>query len=81
MIVGGGLPITLGGQVVGGIGCSSGTVQQDREVAAAGILALQHRLGDGDRAAARRPATRRTVARRTARRERRRVPARRRARG
>ena len=56
MIVGGGLPITLGGLVVGGIGCSSGTVQQDRDVAGAGIRALQHRLGDGGRRAPRRPA-------------------------
>ncbi|HYV84684.1 MAG TPA: heme-binding protein [Patescibacteria group bacterium] len=40
MIVGGGLPIVLGGQVVGGIGCSSGTVAQDRDVASAGIRAL-----------------------------------------
>lgn len=58
MIVGGGLPITLGGQVVGGIGCSSGTVQQDRDVAAAGIRALQLRLGDRGRSAPR-PAVRR----------------------
>src|SRR5436309_7696769 len=40
MIVGGGLPISLNGHVVGGIGCSSGTVQQDREVAMAGVQAL-----------------------------------------
>jgi len=58
MIVGGGLPITLGGVVIGGIGCSSGTVQQDRDVAAAGIRALQQRLGDGGRTAPRRAARR-----------------------
>jgi uncharacterized protein GlcG (DUF336 family) len=40
MIVGGGLPISVDGHVIGGIGCSSGTVQQDREVAMAGIGAL-----------------------------------------
>ncbi len=40
MIVGGGLPICLDGHVVGGIGCSSGTVHQDREVAMAGVQAL-----------------------------------------
>jgi uncharacterized protein GlcG (DUF336 family) len=40
MIVGGGLPICVDGHVIGGIGCSSGTVQQDREVAMAGIGAL-----------------------------------------
>lgn len=70
MIVGGGLPITLGGQVVGGIGCSSGTVQQDRDVAGAGIQALQHRLGDGGRRPARaaRPArARRSTTRRRSR--------------
>ncbi len=43
MIVGGGLPILVDGQVVGGIGCSSGTVQQDREVAMAGVQALEAR--------------------------------------
>jgi len=40
MIVGGGLPIYVDGHIVGGIGCSSGTIQQDREVATAGISAL-----------------------------------------
>jgi len=44
MIVGGGLPIALDIHVVGGIGCSSGTIQQDREVASAGIQALLARL-------------------------------------
>ena len=43
MIVGGGLPVHVDGQIVGGIGCSSGTIQQDREVAAAGISALAAR--------------------------------------
>lgn len=37
MIVGGGLPIVVDGEVVGGIGVSSGTPAQDREVAQAGI--------------------------------------------
>ena len=59
MILGGGLPIVLDGHVVGGIGCSSGTVQQDREVAAAGIRALLARLHRTSRPrAARRPARR-----------------------
>jgi uncharacterized protein GlcG (DUF336 family) len=40
MIVGGGLPIRLGGHVIGGIGCSSGTIHQDQEVAQAGLDAL-----------------------------------------
>lgn len=37
MVVGGGLPITVDGAVVGGIGVSSGTPVQDQEVAQAGI--------------------------------------------
>lgn len=37
MVVGGGLPVVAGGDVVGGIGVSSGTPAQDREVAQAGI--------------------------------------------
>ena len=57
MIVGGGLPIFVDGRIVGGIGCSSGTTQQDREAATAGIGALSART---------RPARRRTKARRTA---------------
>ena len=40
MILGGGLPIVVDGQPIGGIGCSSGTVDQDAEVAQAGIDAL-----------------------------------------
>src|SRR2546426_894866 len=43
MIVGGGLPIYVDGHIVGGIGCSSGTIQQDREVATSGINALENR--------------------------------------
>lgn len=37
MVVGGGLPIIVNGDVVGGIGISSGTPAQDQEVAQAGI--------------------------------------------
>jgi uncharacterized protein GlcG (DUF336 family) len=37
MIVGGGLPIFVNGSIVGGIGCSSGSPEQDRDVAQAGI--------------------------------------------
>ena len=36
----GGLPIIVGGQVVGGIGVGSGTGEQDLEVAQAGVSAL-----------------------------------------
>lgn len=37
MVVGGGLPVIHGGEVVGGIGVSSGTPDQDRACAQAGI--------------------------------------------
>jgi uncharacterized protein GlcG (DUF336 family) len=40
MVVGGGLPVIVDGEVVGGIGVSSGTPMQDREVAEAGIAAF-----------------------------------------
>lgn len=36
-VVGGGLPVSVDGEVVGGIGLSSGTPQQDMECAQAGI--------------------------------------------
>lgn len=46
MVVAGGLPVVAGGDVVGGIGISSGTPQQDQEVAAAAIeLWQQEREG------------------------------------
>lgn len=40
MVVGGGLPVIVDGAVVGGIGVSSGTPDQDRDVAQAGIDAF-----------------------------------------
>ena len=40
MIFAGGLPIFVDGQIVGGIGCSSGHPDQDEAVAQAGIDAL-----------------------------------------
>ena len=40
MVVGGGLPVSVDGQVVGGIGVSSGTPDQDMVVAQAGIEAF-----------------------------------------
>jgi uncharacterized protein GlcG (DUF336 family) len=43
MVVGGGLPVMVLGEVVGGIGISSGTPQQDRDCAEAGLAHfLQH---------------------------------------
>ena len=47
MIVGGGLPIFFRGAIVGGVGCSSGSAEQDREIAQAGIDRLMSTLGDG----------------------------------
>jgi uncharacterized protein GlcG (DUF336 family) len=64
MIVGGGLPIVLAGQVVGGIGCSSGTAAQDRDAASAGIHALQARTRARVRRRAPRGGIRRLAARR-----------------
>ena len=40
MVVGGGLPVVVDGDVVGGIGVRSGTPAQDRDVAQAGIDAF-----------------------------------------
>lgn len=40
MVVGGGLPVMVDGQCVGGIGVSSGTPVQDMEVAQAGLDAV-----------------------------------------
>lgn len=37
MVVGGGLPVTVSGEVVGAVGVSSGTPDQDREVAQAAL--------------------------------------------
>jgi len=41
VIFGGGVPIVLGGHVIGAVGTSAGTVQQDIEVAEAAIAALK----------------------------------------
>jgi uncharacterized protein GlcG (DUF336 family) len=44
MIFGGGVPIFIEGQCIGAVGCSSGSPEQDREVAEAGVAALMDRL-------------------------------------
>jgi len=44
--VGGGLPVLIDGEVVGGIGLSSGTPVQDMECAQAGIDYLLNQLGN-----------------------------------
>lgn len=44
-IIGGGYPVTLGGVVVGGVGISSGTAAQDREVAEAALASFYASTG------------------------------------
>jgi uncharacterized protein GlcG (DUF336 family) len=41
-LLGGGLPIKVNGQVVGGVGASGGSIPQDIEVANAGLAAFEH---------------------------------------
>jgi uncharacterized protein GlcG (DUF336 family) len=41
-LLGGGIPIVVDSQVVGGIGASGGSIPQDIEIANAGLAALQH---------------------------------------
>jgi uncharacterized protein GlcG (DUF336 family) len=43
-VIGGGLPVVVDGAVVGGVGVSSGTADQDEDVAAAAVAALAGRL-------------------------------------
>jgi uncharacterized protein GlcG (DUF336 family) len=45
MVFGGGLPIVVDGQTIGGVGCSSGSPEQDRDVAQAGIDLLKRSAG------------------------------------
>ena len=40
MVIGGGIPINIDGEVVGAVGCSTGTPAQDQEVAQAGVDAI-----------------------------------------
>lgn len=44
MIFGGGLPVFIHGMIAGGVGCSSGSPDQDRTVAQAGIDRLVQKL-------------------------------------
>jgi uncharacterized protein GlcG (DUF336 family) len=41
IIFGGGVPITVNGEVIGAIGVAGGSPDQDHEVAAAGAAALE----------------------------------------
>lgn len=44
-IIGGGLPVTVGGEIVGGIGVSSGSAEQDLECAEAGLAHFYAKTG------------------------------------
>jgi uncharacterized protein GlcG (DUF336 family) len=44
-IIGGGLPVTVNGEIVGGIGISSGTADQDLEVAQAALVYFYEKTG------------------------------------
>ena len=44
MIFGGGLPVFVDGMIAGGVGCSSGSPEQDQAVAQAGIDRLMQHL-------------------------------------
>jgi uncharacterized protein GlcG (DUF336 family) len=44
-IIGGGLPVTVNGEIVGGIGISSGTAEQDRQVAEAALIYFYEKTG------------------------------------
>ena len=39
-LLGGGLPLMIGDELVGGLGCSGGSVEQDIQCAQAGVAAL-----------------------------------------
>ena len=41
-LLGGGMPIMVDGGIVGGVGASGGTADQDVEIAQAGLAAIQH---------------------------------------
>lgn len=45
-VVGGGLPVVVDGDVIGGIGLSSGSPQQDMECAEAGVAYLEQHLSN-----------------------------------
>lgn len=44
MYVAGGIPLVIGGVVVGAVGCSTGTPDQDVEVARAGVEAFEEEI-------------------------------------
>ncbi len=44
-VIGGGLPVTVDGEIVGGVGISSGTAEQDQVVAEAAVSYFHQRTG------------------------------------
>ena len=48
VIFGGGVPVVLDGTIVGAVGASAGTVEQDISVAEAAIAALGHQAASSD---------------------------------
>ena len=48
VIFGGGVPVVLDGTIVGAVGASAGTVEQDIAVAEAAIAALGHQARSSD---------------------------------
>lgn len=44
-VIGGGLPVTVEGEIVGGVGISSGTAEQDQVVAEAAVAYFHQRTG------------------------------------
>jgi uncharacterized protein GlcG (DUF336 family) len=44
-VIGGGLPVTVDGEIVGGVGISSGTAEQDQVVAEAALAYFHQRTG------------------------------------
>lgn len=44
-VIGGGLPVTVDGEIVGGVGISSGTAEQDQVVAEAAVAYFHQRTG------------------------------------
>lgn len=44
-VIGGGLPVTVDGEIVGGVGISSGTAEQDQVVAEAAVAYFHRRTG------------------------------------
>ena len=50
MVIGGGIPVKIDGEVVGAVGCSTGTPAQDQQVAQAGVDAIMEYVKKSQRA-------------------------------